>query len=102
MRVLVFGDSITYGKWDELGGWADRLKQYYDAKAIKSQTRDFPNVYNLGISANKTVDLMERFETETKARLEDPLALVFAIGINDSIIESGSEISEPEVYRQQL
>jgi hypothetical protein len=25
--IYVFGDSIAYGKWDEQGGWTDRLNQ---------------------------------------------------------------------------
>lgn len=49
MRILIFGDSITYGAWDSEGGWADRLKrwahQHYLANGTKLQ------VINLGIGA---------------------------------------------------
>jgi len=27
VNILVFGDSITYGAWDEEGGWVQRLRK---------------------------------------------------------------------------
>lgn len=29
-KILVFGDSIAYGKWDSDGGWVARLRKYVD------------------------------------------------------------------------
>ncbi len=79
--ICVFGDSITWGAVDiEEGGWVERLKIYMWGK------RDDIDVYNLGISGEKTPDLLERFESEVKARIKEAeeKIIIFAIGINDS------------------
>jgi len=62
MSILVFGDSITWGTADfEHGGWVTRL--------FIELGRDFEiDVYNLGVSGDKTPDLLERFESESKSR----------------------------------
>ena len=82
MRILIFGDSIAHGAWDdEKGGWVERLKEYLFS--IKKHT-----VYNLGISGATTEDLLERFENDAKTRIKvDPekeITIMFAIGVNDS------------------
>jgi hypothetical protein len=37
-RILVFGDSISYGAWDEEGGWASHfpLSKLSPIKFLKS------------------------------------------------------------------
>jgi len=82
-HFFIFGDSITYGAWDKDGGWASRLRKFVDKKNI-SDPNFYCLVYNLGISGDTTTDVLERFEFELKMRLQDELAVVFAIGINDS------------------
>lgn len=77
-NICIFGDSITWGKFDtEKGGWADRLKIFLEEKSD-----DF-EVYNLGVSGNITEDVFKRFETESKVRQAN--ILIFSIGINDSL-----------------
>lgn len=82
MIIVVFGDSITYGCWDyDQGGWVNRLRTFLDKKI-------YSRVYNLGISGEKTTDLLERFESECKMRLSEDIEelsiIIIAIGINDS------------------
>ena len=86
MTILFFGDSITWGAWDEEGGWVARIKKHVDAKTIASSFDYYQDIYNLGISGDKTDDILERFEGETKSRIdeEQESAIVFAIGVNDS------------------
>ncbi|KYK26976.1 hypothetical protein AYK26_04390 [Euryarchaeota archaeon SM23-78] len=77
-RILVFGDSIAFGDCDNKGGWVQRLREClykYDV-----------SVYNLSISGDTTDGVLERFDFETKQRLntEKELLILFAIGINDS------------------
>ena len=84
-RILVFGDSITYGVWDREGGWVQRLRKFLDEKNLTDP--DFYCLaYNLGVSGNTTEDLLERFEFETRQRLKEneETIVIFAIGINDS------------------
>jgi len=84
-NILIFGDSITYGAWDEEGGWAQRLRKVIDERIIKSQFNKYHVLYNLGIPGDQTGDLIERFEQEVKARSqEEETIILFAIGINDS------------------
>jgi len=78
--ILIFGDSITWGANDwEKGGWAERLKVFIGQNYGT-------HVYNLGVSGEKTPNLLERFQTETKARVDEgeEAMFIFAIGINDS------------------
>ena len=82
--ILCFGASITFGRGEQpCLGWVGRLKNYFEAK-------DYYNaVYNLGISGNTSVDLLNRFEIECKARTkkkrpEDKFVILIGIGTNDS------------------
>ncbi len=92
-QILIFGDSITDGSSDSMGGWADRLRQYFWVRNI---TGDIDNdeyywLYNLGISGDLTTDVLKRIEVESIARKVAQRAkgvvFVFAIGINDSALE---------------
>lgn len=77
MQILIIGDSITWGAGDlDGGGWVDRLRR--DRDLYEKQFR----FTNLGVSGDNTYDLLERVETEIKARESD--SVFFAIGINDS------------------
>ena len=106
MNILIFGTSITWGAWDTEGGWAQRLKNYCDNKAIESRFEEYTTVYCLGVSGDKTSDLLARFEEEVRARIEeDEKTLVLVeIGINDSqfILEENKHEISPEDYRYNL
>ena len=81
-RILCFGDSITWGANDlEMGGWASRLRHHYD-----NNFDGEPSVYNLGISGEKTAELLARFESECNVRKRGKdLIMIIATGINDSL-----------------
>lgn len=109
MRVLVFGDSITQGYWDTEGGWVERIRKHYDSLQITDlQGRDEPTIFNLGISADNSKNILERIGPETKARTRHgnlPVVVV-QIGINDSSTDSrpaDESASLPlEQYEQNL
>ena len=76
-RICIFGGSTVWGAYDPKGGgWANRLRNYYEALGKNVQ------VCNLGVAGNTTDDLLKRIEVEIKARV--PKIIVFAIGIRDS------------------
>lgn len=105
MRVLVFGDSITQGFWDlEYGGWVQRLRKVYDTRTLKNRTGDWPGFFNLGVSDDTTGGAVKRmsYEIEARRQPDDQFTLVFAIGINDTVIQSGEALSTPEQYRDEL
>jgi acyl-CoA thioesterase I len=89
-RILVFGDSITYGKVDTQGGWTSRLRRYFDEQtADQNYKRNFPDVYNQGISADTAEDILKRLDVETSARIKEEIIFVLAIGTNDSVLDNG-------------
>lgn len=106
MHLLIFGSSITWGAWDKEGGWAERIKDFADRKAATLDYDNYTSVYCLGVSGDNTDDLLERFDTEVKARLgegEKTLILI-EIGINDSqyILAEKEHRVSPDKYKQNL
>ena len=71
-RILVFGYSIAQGYWDIEGGWVQRLRRYLDKKALESKDL-LPSwsIFNLGISGETIDHLLDRFDSEVKARTND-------------------------------
>jgi len=87
MNICIFGDSITWGACDyKNGGWATMLRNYFEERGDTSigKNGEFVDVevYNLGISGEKTEDLLKRIQAECEAR--EPDLIIIAIGINDS------------------
>lgn len=101
---LFFGASITYGAYDEKGGWVSRLREFIDKKFFNSEDGHF--VYNLGISGNTTKDLLNRFENETARRIEpgNKIFIFFSIGVNDAaFLSSKNDYWVPKTeYAQNL
>lgn len=104
MRVLVFGDSITQGYWDTEGGWVDRLRKHYDELQVQDFDKDQPTIFNLGISADTSRNVLARAEAEIKARTRHnipPIAIV-QIGVNDSCAEPGGNMVPIDEYKTNL
>lgn len=81
MTVAVFGDSIAWGMVDPLGGgWVNRSK-----RLLEKQFSDL-DFYNLSVPGDTTADVLRRFEVESKSR--EPEVIIFAIGINDTVIST--------------
>ncbi len=104
-RILVFGDSIAYGKEDKKGGWVERLKNFFIEKSF-SDPNFYYSVYNLGVSGDTTEELLKRFELETKHRLweNDEIIIIFDIGLNDSeFINKGKRLKvTPQKFEENL
>ena len=105
MRVLVFGDSITQGYWDTKGGWVNALREYYDERQFSDlRNSDEPTIFNLGISADNSTDILKRLEAETLARTrhDNSPVVIVQIGVNDSCVENGSPQVILEQYKDNL
>lgn len=102
MRVLVFGDSITQGFWDEDGGWVNILRKKYDLQYMEGKDEDAPTIFNLGISGNSSDDVVARLVHETEARAKEDVAFIISIGVNDARNKSGNNFSSPEQYKENL
>ncbi len=85
-KILVFGDSIAYGKWDKDGGWVQRIRRYIDEKYNLDKGGNV-QVYNLGIPGEVVSRMVNRVQIELESRLTSPkdeVRVIFAIGVNDS------------------
>lgn len=102
--ILVFGTSITYGAWDAEGGWVARFRKYLDGEIIGGSTSEHL-IYNLGISGDNTENVLEHFDTEVKARLEDQKpTILFSVGTNDSQYVNATQQNRvsPEEFEENL
>src|SRR6187402_1817811 len=102
MRVLIFGDSITQGFWDIEGGWVSRIRKYYDQQMLDGTNNDPATIFNMGVSADSSDDVLSRFENETKARANQDVAIVIAIGTNDARTVANVNFSDVNHYTQNL
>jgi lysophospholipase L1-like esterase len=104
MRVLVFGDSVSYGSGDTQGGWVDRLKRVYGGEKISSGNMNLPTMYNLGVLVDDSAGVLNRFERETQSRYRSDRKVTFvvAIGINDSRMVAEFEHANVETYVRNL
>lgn len=100
-KILIFGDSITYGQRDlELGGWTNRLKL---AIANDSSIASC-HVFNMGISGQTTGEVLERLERECAGRVlgDANNILILAAGINDTQLIDGDVLVREEKFRSDV
>jgi lysophospholipase L1-like esterase len=91
--IGVWGDSITYGFYDDkAGGWVARLRWSIQEAAPHRAV----SVFNLGISGDKVADVLSRFPQEYIART--PQVIILAVGINDSPHASHPDGTDLETF----
>ena len=104
MRVLIFGDSISEGFYDEkMGGYVNHLKIHFFKK---NKSIDMTNC---AISGDTSKNLIKRFNSffnsyckKEKTDIEKVI-VIFSIGINDSYIKNNkNKISEKEFEKNLL
>jgi lysophospholipase L1-like esterase len=104
MRILVFGDSITWGGYDTEGGWADRIKRQMITDFVGEGEKH--QLYNMGIGGETSTGLLARIEAETTARQSSSwqFAFVIATGINDTrdVDQPGNIETTPELFAENL
>lgn len=104
MRILIFGDSTAQGYYDlDMGGWANRL--FIDNMQHKARRTDNPTeIFNVAVSGDTTRRIIERLQAEAIARKweDEPTMLLFAVGVNDAMLDNGQPLSSPEQYRAEL
>jgi acyl-CoA thioesterase-1 len=104
-RILVFGDSMVYGSWDDKGGWVQKLKNNLDHRFMKDNNLKF-FVYNLGVQRDTSSDLLKRLDPEIKSRfIEDhKIILIFSIGTNDAKFAKNKNTLNisPDNFRKNL
>ncbi|WP_225840137.1 GDSL-type esterase/lipase family protein [Streptomyces sp. NK08204] len=78
-RIVIVGDSISYGRCDPQGGWAAQLAATHIA-ANESEHR----VFNLAVPGSTLADVSE--QTPQLLAPRHPDTLIVAAGINDSAV----------------
>lgn len=105
MKILCFGDSITYGAWDSRGGWVARLRERLDRICIDTDLSTFVLTYNLGIDSDTTEDVLARIQGALAAlRPERHDVVIVSLGTNDSVWfrEEQRFWVAPEAYEANL
>jgi lysophospholipase L1-like esterase len=88
-RIFLNGDSVTYGYWDEYGGWANRFK----VKAMREFMWKY-EVVNLALG-NQTLDtIVDRLPSQISPYGRARNLGVFMIGGADAAIQKGA--TEPK------
>ncbi len=104
-KILVFGDSISWGAFDyDYGGWVERLKTKYLKTYANGSGIGF---YNLSISSNNTTGVLNSIEQEAEKfnRIEpEEYIFLFSIGSNDPVyINSRDNLGVPfDEYKNNL
>lgn len=89
IRICFVGDSILLGTADEeLLGWPGHL-----CRRVWAEGHDV-TLYNLGIRADTSALIKQRWRAECAARLPDHVQgrLVFAFGVNDTAVEQTGQV----------
>lgn len=105
MKLVIFGDSITSGFWDEEGGWAIRIQRKVNEKQLEcgKPFKDYNMTYVRGVSGDTTRDLKQRIEDDIQTvNRKDNMTAVINIGFNDSIMEEKGNRVPLEETRKNL
>ncbi len=106
VKILCFGDSITFGAWDTQGGWVDRLKRTVFQKSITSELRYWGTVSNEGISGDTSEDVLKRLSRELESNTwpGEELTILIAVGTNDSAerMKTGEPWIPLDDYRKNM
>lgn len=102
IKILVFGDSIGYGKRDHEGWWVARLRKRVDEKYNFWAVCHNAQVYNCCIPGETALRMQQRFEDELSMKSVDKnnevrVIVVFAIGINDSCLKPWIQWSQAPI-----
>ena len=107
-NIFIFGDSITYGEWDQSGGWANRIRSHYDDLVLPVPD-DYIITYNLGIPSDTSHGLAQRIQQETQSRLTpnpnvSDIEFIIAIGANDArwLVEEQRRGVELDCFKANL
>lgn len=105
-NILVFGDSIVWGAWDDEGGWAQRLKSFLLNSVVNSNFSNDCNVHVLGIPGDTSKGVLRRIVNESNARINPDYetVIIVAIGINDSQIDLSNSSNKipPKEYEENM
>ena len=107
-KLILLGDSVTAGAWDEQGGWANRICSKVMALTAKAyhdkQNSFYCFPYNLGVSGNTVQDLIDRLDDELPRRFDlenekEEREFLISIGIND--VAPDMSLNKSKVVEEQ-
>lgn len=105
-RIIVFGASVECGPWDKEGGWVERLRKFLCYKVIESNYKLYYLLFNLGISGDTSTEILKRFKSDAKPRIDKNEKNIFIIctGKNDALYHdtTGKLKCSPKRYKGNL
>jgi lysophospholipase L1-like esterase len=109
-NILIFGDSIAYGFYDTEGGWVERLKKDLLKYSIENSLENTLKVYNLAISGDTTIEILNRINSEAPPRdwsesgnpWSQETIIIFAVGLNDAIVIGGKQKTPITLFEKNL
>ncbi|MFH0986759.1 MAG: GDSL-type esterase/lipase family protein [Candidatus Micrarchaeota archaeon] len=107
-RLLVIGDSLAWGAWDEkFHGWVNRLQLILEKRGEYKY-----EIFNLGIGGEHSRDMLKRIDCECKARLATDEAkrwfskkenvIIIEVGKNDARIENNKAVIPEKEFEKNL
>jgi lysophospholipase L1-like esterase len=105
VKLIIFGDSITSGFWDEEGGWPIRIQREVNRRQLErgKPFKDYNMTYVRGVSGDTSRDLKQRLEDDVQTiNLDENTTTVINIGFNDSIMEETGNRVPIEETRENL
>ena len=80
------------------------MRRFYDELAINDlrKQEDYPVIFNLGISADTSKDIVKRFENEAAARRSREMVIVFCVSTNNAMVTGNDSWKGTDGYRQDL
>ncbi len=109
MRIIVFGDSVSWGSDDkEGGGWVDRLKIFI-LQFLSTKTGRFEEVFNFGNPGILVPDVLDYLESccenwlGTAPKYKKVNGIIIAIGTNDCVTWKNKKTrTSPELFKSTM
>ena len=105
-NIIIFGDSIAYGAYDAKGGWGARLKRYCSKKNVLEKPAKETYLFNQASPWGDTsIEVLSKLKREAEPRIwsNRKIIIIFAFGVNDSILINRKKprVSE-KVFKKNL
>jgi len=93
--VIIFGDSIVYGKWDmDAGGWSNRLKLWAMDTFFESKGEHLIHIQAIGLPGSNSSECLKILAHNISVYTNEGNSgryVFFALGINDMALHVDSD-----------